>query len=400
MAVPSKTVDISPGIIWVGVEDFQRRIFDALVPLPYGTSYNSHLVKGKDKVALIDTVGRGFEEQLQAKISAAGVELQKLNYLIMNHAEPDHAGSIPVVMAAAPGAKLVVTKKGAEMAGIFYRIPEDRCLVVKTGDTIDLGGKTLQFIEAPWLHWPETMFTFAVEDRVLFSGDFFGAHIASDELFADEVGHIVLPEAKTYFGEIMMPYARMAAAGLDKALATDPSVIAPSHGPVHRNPGEILSAYEKWTRGPLMKKAIVAYVTMWESTRKLADAACSGISSEGVEAIPYDLLVANVSHLSRDLVDASAVILGSPTVLAGPHPVAANALTLVKALRPRLKLAAFLGSYGWGGGAASQVKALLEAAKFEIVDVLDILGPPGEKEIERAVQLGQNVARRIKESLG
>ena len=285
------------------------------------------------------------------------------------------------------------------MAEVFYHVPEDRRLVVKDGDTIDLGGKTLRFIEAPWLHWPETMFTLAVEDRVLFTCDFFGSHIASDRLFDDEVGDILIPEAKRYYAEIMMPFTRIVTAGLDKAVASAAKVIAPSHGPVHRNPQHIIDAYEKWSRGPLARKALIVYVSMWGSTRRLAQTITSAISADGVEAVPYDLVVADISHIARDMVDTSAIVLGSPTVLGGLHPLASYALTLVKALRPRVKLAAYFGSYGWSGGTASQVKGLLEPAGFEIVGALEIKGPPGDKELGDATMLGHKVAQRVEESL-
>jgi flavorubredoxin len=395
MSLPVKTVEIAPNITWVGTEDFHRRIFDSLITLPYGTSYNAYLVIGKQKTALVDTTNPGFENELLAKISSI-LSPGKIDYLIMNHAEPDHASAIPHVLAAAPNAKLVLTKKGAELAEALYRTPEARRLVVKEGDTIDLGGKTLSFIEAPWLHWPETMFTFAVEDKVLFPCDFFGSHLASDKLFDDEVGELLIPEAKRYFAEIMMPYTKMAIAGLDKALAVSPRIIAPSHGPVYRNPKRILSVYEQWTRGPLAKKAIVVYVSMWDSTRKMAKVITDAISAEGVEAVPYDLISADISHIARDLVDTSAVVLGSPTVLGGLHPLAAYALVLVRALRPRVKLAAFFGSFGWGGGAARQAKEMLDPAGFEIIDALDIKGTPTDKDLEAAKELGKKVAQRIK----
>lgn len=396
MGMPTKTVEIAPGVIWVGVEDWQRRLFDCLIPLPYGTSYNAYLVVGREKVALIDTTNPGFETELIAKVASV-VNIEKLDYLVMNHAEPDHAGAIPQVMATAPNAKLVTTKRGAEMAEVFYHVPADKRLVVKEGDTIDLGGKTLRFIEAPWLHWPETMFTFAIEDRVLFPCDFFGSHLASDKLFDDEVDDVLLAEAKRYYADIMMPFTKMVTAGLDKAKAAKAKVVAPSHGPVYRNPERIISAYEKWARGPLEKKAVVAYVSMWGSTRQLAQAVTSAISDEGIEAVPYDLTAADTSHIARDLVDASAIVLGSPTVLGGLHPLATYALTLVKAIRPRAKLAAYFGSFGWGGGAASQAKSLLEPAGFEIVAALEIKGPPQDKEIADAVELGRKVAQRVKQ---
>lgn len=398
MTLSLKTVELAPGISWVGVEDWHRRIFDALLPLPYGTSYNAYLVVGREKVALIDTVNPGFEKELIAKIATV-VEPKRIDYLVMNHAEPDHAGAIPEVMSIAPDAKLVATKKGVEMAGVFYHVPEERCIVAKDGDTLDLGGKTLKFVEAPWLHWPETMFTLAAEDSVLFPCDFFGSHIASDKLFDDELGDILIPEAKRYYAEIMMPFTRMVGAGLDKAAALEARIIAPSHGPVHRNPQRIMNVYEKWARGPLAKKALVVYVSMWGSTQRLARAITGAISVEDVEAVPYDLAVADISHIARDMVDASAIVVGSPTVLGGLHPVAAYALILVRVLRPRAKLAAFFGSYGWGGGAASQVKGMLEPLKMEIVGALEIKGPPGEKELESAAELGHKVAWRVKESL-
>ena len=228
---------------------------------------------------------------------------------------------------------------------------------------------------------------------------FFGAHIASDRLFGDEVGDILLPEAKRYYSEIMMPFTRQVTAGVDKAVAVKPKVIAPSHGPVHRHPEPIVKAYEQWSRGPLAPKALIVYVSMWDSTRRLAQAITAAISAEGVEAVPYDLTVADISHIARDLVDASAVVLGSPTVLGGLHPLASYALTLVRALRPRVKLAAYFGSCGWGGGAASQAKALLEPAGFELVGAVEIKGPPREKELKDAIELGQKVAQRVKESL-
>jgi len=395
MSLPVKTIEIAPNINWVGIEDFHRRIFDSLITLPYGTSYNAYLVMGKQKIALVDTTNPGFENELLAKISSI-LNPDKIDYLIMNHAEPDHASAIPHVLTAAPNAKLVLTKKGAELAESLYRTPEARRLVAKEGDTIDLGGKTLRFIEAPWLHWPETMFTFAVEDKVLFSCDFFGTHLASDKLFDDEVSDHLIPEAKRYYAEIMMPYTKMAIAGLDKALAVSPKIIAPSHGPVYRNPQKILSAYEQWTRGPLAKKAIMVFASMWDSTRRMAMVITDAISAEGVEAIPYDLVSADISHIARDLVDTSAVVLGSPTVLGGLHPLAAYALVLVRALRPRAKLAAFFGSFGWGGGAARQAKEMLEPAGFEILDVLDIKGAPDDKALEAAKELGRKVAQRIK----
>jgi flavorubredoxin len=392
-----KTVEICPNIFWVGVEDWNRKVFDALIPLPYGTSYNSYLIVGKNKIALIDTVNPGFEDTLMNKISQV-LPLERIDYVIMNHAEPDHANGIPTIMKAANRAKVVATQLGVNMAGIFFDVPADRRMVVKEGDTLELGDKTLKFIEAPWLHWPETMFTFGVEDRILFPCDFFGAHIASDRLYADEVSALLLPEAKRYYAEIMMPFAASAREALEKVKPLDSRIVAPSHGPVYRDPRPIIEAYEKWTTGPLEKKVVVVYVSMWGSTQALERIITETIASEGVEAVPYNLTVADISHVLRELVDASAVVIGTPTVLGGAHPLATYATELVASFGVRGKIAAVFGSFGWGGGAAKRIKARLEQGGFQVVDVLEIRGPPKPEHVKKAVALGKVVAEKVRET--
>lgn len=392
-----RTVEISPNIFWVGIEDWNRRVFDAFIPLPYGTSYNSYLIVGNDKTALIDTTNPGYEEMLLKKISQI-LPPEKIDYIIMNHAEPDHASGIPTVMRVAKNAKVVATKLGASMAEVYFDVPPERRMAVKEGDKLELGGKTLKFIEAPWLHWPETMFTFDVEDRILFPCDFFGAHLTSDKLYADEVSKLLFPEAKRYYAEIMMPFAASAQKALDKVKPLNPKIIAPSHGPVYRNPKPIIEAYEKWTRGPLERKVVIVYVSMWGSTQKLERVITETISSEGVEAVPYNLTVADISHVLRDLVDASAVIIGTPTVLGGPHPLALYAGELVASFGVRGKIAAVFGSFGWGGGAIRRLKSRLEQGAFTVVDTLEIRGPPKPEHVEKAVALGKTVAEKVKET--
>lgn len=392
-----RTVEISPNIFWVGIEDWNRRVFDAFIPLPYGTSYNSYLIVGNDKTALIDTTNPGYEEMLLKKISQI-LPPEKIDYIIMNHAEPDHASAIPAVMRVAKNAKVVATKLGASMAEVYFDVPPERRMAVKEGDKLELGGKTLKFIEAPWLHWPETMFTFNVEDRILFPCDFFGAHLTSDKLYADEVSKLLFPEAKRYYAEIMMPFAASAQKALDKVKPLNPKIIAPSHGPVYRNPKPIIEAYEKWTRGPLERKVVIVYVSMWGSTQKLERVITETISSEGVEAVPYNLTVADISHVLRDLVDASAVIIGTPTVLGGPHPLALYAGELVASFGVRGKIAAVFGSFGWGGGAIRRLKSRLEQGAFTVVDTLEIRGPPKPEHVEKAVALGKTVAEKVKET--
>ncbi len=389
-----KTVEIARGIYWVGVEDFNRRLFDSLIPLPYGTSYNAYLVKGQDKTALIDTVEGKFVDELVCKVNAVQ-DLASVDYLVTNHAEPDHAGSIGDVMRKMPRARLVLTTKAVKYIRKVHHVEESRMMVVKEGDSIDLGGKTLRFIEAPWVHWPETMFTFVPEDRVLFSCDFFGTHIASDLLYDDEVGDIVLPMAKKYYAEIMMPLLPMADKALEKAKVCRPVVIAPSHGPVHRHPDRVMTAYEKWIKGPLEKKAVIIYVSMFGSTEKLAQTIRATLSAEGVNAVPHNLLVADASEIASDLVDASAIVVGVPTMLGNPHPAAASALTLLKYLRPRAKCGAIVSSYGWSGGAVNIIRSQMDGLGINCVGTLEINGPPDEAEIAQAVELGKTIAATI-----
>jgi len=394
-----KAVKIAPGITWVGAQDFERLRVDAYIPVPHGLAYNAYLVVGKDRIALVDTVAEGFSGHLLDNIATV-VAPERIDYIVMNHAEPDHGGALPDLLAAAPHATLVATRKGCEMAGSFYQVPAERRLAVREGDTLDLGGKTLRFVEAPWLHWPETMFTFAVEDSVLFTCALFSTLIASDKLFEDEVGETVLQQAKSAYAAIMMPYLKMVAPGLDRARALSPRIIAPGHGPVWRHPDRILDACERWVRGPLAAKVVVPYISMYGSTERLAQRLLSAIRADGVAAVACDLATSDIINVAADLVDASALIVGSPTLHSGLHPLANHALNVIWRLRPRLKLGGFFGSYGWGGGAAGGTRAILEPLGVEMVGAVDIKGRPLESDLEEATKLGHKIAQRVKDSLG
>lgn len=386
--------EISKGIYWVGVRDWNRRIFDALVPMPKGTTYNSYLVKGETSTALIDTVNPGFERELEQKIGKI-TDPKNIDYIVMNHAEPDHAGSIPYLLSINTKASLVLTEKGAKLAQRFYQVPENRIYVVRGGDTIDLGGKTLRFIDAPLLHWPETMFTYVPENKILFPCDFMGLHIA-DGLYDDEPEELLI-FAQRYFGEIMMPFRNAAQNALEKIKGLDIEMIAPSHGPIHRNTEKILDAYGRWAKGETKEKAIVAYVTMWGSTQKMIKPLVDTLQSQGIQVSVHDLLTVDVADLARDLVDSRAIVLAAPTVVNSVHPLAAHAAFLVKVLRPPAKYAAVLSTYGWGGGAVKAIQEILGPSKMEIVGVIDINGPPNDEDIERVTALGQQLASKIKQ---
>ncbi len=386
-------IQISRNVYWVGVKDWNRRIFDALIPLPRGTSYNAYLIVGENSKALIDTVNPGFESQLEDKLRQI-IDPADLDYVVMNHAEPDHAGAIPYMMRLSSKAKLVATKRGAELAKIYYGVSEDRLKVVSDGEVLSLGGKTLRFIEAPMLHWPETMFTYLVEDKILFPCDFFGSHL-SKETYDDEAEDLLV-HAQRYFGEIMMPFRVMAKRALDKIGNLEINLIAPSHGPIHRNPQRILEAYKKWSNGETRQKALIVYVSMWGSTEKMVQVFAETLMKNGVELALYDLTVADLGEIARDLVDSKAIILGSPTVLGGMHPLALYVAYLVRALRPPAKYGAVLSSYGWGGGAVKQAQEILGPLKIEIVGAVDVRGPPSEEDIKQIIELGEKLSSKIR----
>ena len=394
-AFPMGTVSIAPDVHWVGVKHHNRRLFDALIPLPHGTSYNAYLIVGMEKVALIDSVNPGFEDELFAKV-AQHVEIEKIDYVIMNHAEPDHANAIQYVLKRASKAKLLTSMKGKEAALNYFDIDPARIQVIDEKTEISLGGKTLRFIDAPWLHWPETIFTYLVEDKILFPCDFFGQHFAGGEFYADEFGHeIALDLAKVYFAEIMMPFRKPGLNAVEKVKKIGPKMIAPSHGLIWREPEVILSTYEAWLNEKMKKKVMIAYVTMWGSTAIMAKALNEALVKKGVEVVMYDLTTTETGHLAKELVDTPVVVIGAPTVLGGVHPVAAYATLLVKALRAPTRYAAVLTSHGWSGGAVKALQDILSGTKIEIIGAVDATGKPKEKDLEEILKLADAIASKL-----
>lgn len=388
------TEQIVKDVHWVGIRDWNRRLFDSLIPMPKGTTYNSYLVIGSEKSAIIDTVNPGFENDWDAKISKI-VDPATVDFVVMNHAEPDHAGSIPYIMAKNAKAKLITSNRGAQMAETFYKVAPERIKSVADGETIDLGGKTLKFVEAPMLHWPETMFTYVPEDKILFPCDFFGSHLAQ-ALYDDEVPDLIV-WAQKYFGEIMMPFRFNGQKAMEKIKDLPIGIIGPSHGPIHRNPERILNAYKKWVNGQTEKKVVIVYASMWRSTEKMVHAMADTLAHEGVEVAEHNLAVTDISDLAKDLVDSKAIVLGAPTVLGGAHPLGVYAAYLAKVLKPPAKFGAVLSSYGWGGGAVKHLQETLGPTKMEILGAIEINGPPNDADLARVVELGKSLASRIKE---
>lgn len=386
-----RSFELVKNVYWVGARDVGRRLFDSLIPLPLGTSYNSYLIVD-ESIALIDTVNPGFEDELIGRIRSV-TDPSRIDYVIMNHAEPDHAGAIPAVLSIAPRAKLVTTSTGARMAKLFYKVPENRVQVVKDGDSITLGKRVLKFIEAPMLHWPETMFTYLLEDKILFTCDFFGAHVAQG-LWSEDVDGIAT-HAQRYFGEIMMPFRANALSALKKISELEVNMIAPSHGPIYREPKEIIDRYWKWARGEVEKKVVIAYVSMWGYTRNIVKLFSDELASEGINVVLHDLVVADLGDLAKDLVDSSAVVIATPTVITQAHPLALQFAYLAKLLRAPTKYAVVIVLYAWGSNADKQLEEVLKDAKIELVGSIKINVVPDVQAANNLKVLAKELAKRV-----
>jgi flavorubredoxin len=392
---PMGTRMIAPNVYWVGVKHYSRRLFDGLIPLPLGTSYNAHLVIGSERTALIDTVNPGFDDVLLSKIRQHA-DPAKIDYVVMNHAEPDHANGIKAVLAVARNATLVTSAKGKEAAMMYFGVPAERIMVVDEKSKLELGGKTLRFVDAPWLHWPETIFTYLEEDGILFPCDFFGSHIASGEFYADEFGdQNALDMAKLYFAEIMMPFRKQGATAVEKVRKLGVKMIAPSHGVMWRDPKVILDPYTDWTSGKMAKKVMIVYVSMWGSTEKMAHTLWEALVKKGVDVRIFDITNTDIGHIAKELVDTPVIVVGAPTVLGGAHPVAAYAASLVKTLRAPTNYVAVLSSYGWSGGAVKALADIVSGTKIEILGAVDVKGPPKQEDLAKVLELADRIAEKV-----
>ncbi len=380
---------IKPGVHWVGAVDWDRRLFDALIPLPDGTSYNSYLVQGSEKVALIDTVDPAMIHLLDGHLEDVPV----IDYLVANHGEQDHSGSIPWVLEKYPEAKLVTTPKGKDILMAMLHVPDQRFVTVGDGETLSLGDRTLEFIHAPWVHWPETMLTYLAEERILFSCDLFGSHLATTDLFVTDESQIYEP-AKRYYAEIMMPFRASIEKHLARLEGYDIDVIAPSHGPLHARPHFIVDAYQSWVCEPPKNVVVLPYVSMHGSTQMMVNHFVEVLADEGVTVRQFNLADSDVGKLAMAMVDAATLVIGTPTVLVGPHPAVAHAAFLANALRPGLRFVSIIGSYGWGSKAADQLKAMIPNLKAELLDPVIVKGLPGEDDFRALDELAHTIAEK------
>ncbi len=388
-----KARKIGEKIWWVGAIDWDRKLFDSLIPLPDGTSYNCYFIQGSKRSALVDTVDPAMKNILFERLKSLNVT--SIDYVIANHVEQDHSGSIPDVLAAYPMAKAVTSNTGRTLLMDMLAVPESRILVVRDGETIDLGEELLQFIYFPWVHWPETMLTWLPKGKFLFPCDLFGSHLAAADLFiTDEAA--VLPAAKRYFAEIMMPFRKAIETNLGKITELGAQMIAPSHGPIHKRPAAIIDAYHDWISSPPKSLIVVPYISMHSSTRLMVEHFVEACAERGINAEQFDLAEPDIGKFAMALVDAAGVVFGSPMVLGGPHPKVAYAAMLVNALRPKTKYISVIGSFGWGGKLAETLQALLSNLKVEFLPPVLAKGLPRDKDYAALDALAQSFGELLR----
>lgn len=385
---------LKENIYEVGAIDFDARLFDRLIPLPDGTSYNSYLLKGSEKTALLDTVDPAKTEVLLDNLIELGIN--KIDYIVAHHAEQDHSGSLPDVLLLYPDAKVVTNPKCKSMLIDLLGIENNKFITVEDGQTLSLGDKTLQFIYVPWVHWPETMATYLKQDKILFSCDFFGAHLATSRLFVyDEA--VLYESAKRYYAEIMMPFRHQINTNLAKLSDLQIDIIAPSHGPVHNRPKFIVDAYKDWASDTVKNEVVVAYVSMHGSTAKMVSYLVRALMDKGITVKQFELSTVDVGKLAIALVDAATIVIGSPTVLTGQHPCAAYATFLANALRPKTKFISVIGSFGWGGRMVEQLSAMITNIKAEVLEPVLVKGEPKENDFALLDKLADVILAKHKE---
>lgn len=360
-----KAIEVKPDVYWVGGVDWNERSFHGYTT-ERGSTYNAYLIMD-EKIALVDTCKAAFADDLLARVADV-VDPARIDYIVSNHGEPDHSGALPKVAAAAPNAKVVTgDPKGAAILRAYYGDGLD-LMPVKTGDGLELGRRTLSFVQTPMVHWPDNMVAYDAYDRILFSNDAFGQHLATSKRFDDEMGlPEVLLQARKYYANIVMPYGRQVRKALDALRGLDLDLIAPSHGVIWRSHiADALAAYDRWSADAPEDQAVVAYDSMWHTTEAMAQAIAEGFVESGVPVRLCDLKCNHISDIMADVLEAKYLAVGSPTLNSGMMPTVAQFLCYLKGLAPRNRVGIAFGSYGWAPAGPNEVQAALEAAKLEL----------------------------------
>jgi anaerobic nitric oxide reductase flavorubredoxin len=392
-------ITLAENVYWVGAIDWNIRDFHGYIT-NRGTQYNAYLIRD-EKIALVDTVKHNFTDALLKNISSI-TNPDNVNYIIVNHVEPDHSSALPDVAKKLKNAVIVTSERGKDAIIEHYGAEGFKFQTVKTGDKLSLGSKTLAFIEAPMLHWPDSMFTYVVEDKILMCNDAFGQHFASSQQFDGEVDpSVLMEEAARYYANILMPFGALIGRKIAEVtqMGIAPAIIAPSHGVIWKdNPGKIVKAYLDWSSGANVKnKIVVVYDTMWNSTDKMARAITEGAVSEGVEVKLMKLRAATTTEAMLEILDAKAVIVGSPTLNNQMFPTVAAFMNYVTGLKPQNKLWSFFGSYGWGKGAVKDMTEAAKKAGFVVREsAIEVRFVPDAQDLKQCFELGKQIAAEVK----
>ncbi|MFH1625357.1 MAG: flavodoxin domain-containing protein [Pseudomonadota bacterium] len=391
-----KPIEMVKGVYWVGALDWNIRDFHGYSTYQ-GTTYNAYLIMD-EKITLIDTVKKEFADEMLDSISQI-VDPRKIDYVISNHTEMDHSGGLPRLMHKIGEDKpLFCSKMGHKDLALHFK-EKWNYQPVENGGELSLGRRTLRFLETRMLHWPDSMVTYVKEDKVLFSSDAFGQHYAGLERFDDEIGEAIMPHALKYFANILLLYSPLVLKLVDQVteMGLTFEMICPDHGIIWRqNPNKIIEAYVEWSNQKPKKKAVVVYDTMWGSTKKMAEAIVAAIGEEGIDVKPMHLRSCHRSDVMTEIIDAGAVVVGSPTLNNGLFPTVSDFLTYMKGLRPKNKIAAAFCSYGWSGEAMNLINKELEAMKFQVIDPgVKIQYVPDKDGMEACYRFGKKIGQHL-----
>ncbi|MEL7565162.1 MAG: FprA family A-type flavoprotein [Dehalobacterium sp.] len=375
-----KAVKLKENIYWVGGIDWDIRSFHGYLT-PRGTTYNAYLIID-DKITLIDTVKHYLFNEMLSRISSI-IDPARIDYVVSNHVEMDHSGALPRIMEVAPKAKIITSPNGEKGLKAHYQ-GEWSYNVVKSGDSLNLGNRNLTFVQTPMVHWPDNMVTYLGEEKILFSNDAFGQHIATSERFDDQIGlDILLEETGKYYANIVLPYGSQVQKALEAVSTLDIEIIAPSHGIIWRSQiPTILKEYHKWASNETENKAVIVYDTMWGSTEKMAYALENAFEAKGISTRMMNLKVNDISEVMTEVLTAKYICVGSPTLNNNMLPTVAAFLTYLKGLAPKNRTGLAFGSFGWGGQSVGQVEEVLKGAGFELMEQVKLPYIPGKDQLE------------------
>jgi anaerobic nitric oxide reductase flavorubredoxin len=391
-------IALANDIYWVGAVDWNIRDFHGYIT-SRGSTYNAYLITD-EKVTLVDTVKQTFSDDLIAHISEI-INPEKIDYIIVNHVEMDHSSSLPKMAKIAKNATIFSSERGKDALIEHYGSDFNNVKTVKNGDELKLGAHTLKFIDATMLHWPDSMFTYIVEDKILMPNDAFGQHLATGQRFDDEVDeHVLMEEATKYYANILMPLGSLVTRKIQEVVQSGLAccMIAPSHGIIWRkDPAKIIKAYAGWAAGEVKNKIAIVYDTMWGSTDKMARAIQDGATSEGVEVKMLKMRASDNTEAMTEILEAKAVLVGSPTLNNGMFPTIGSFMTYATGLKPKDKIWSFFGSFGWGGGAVRSMAEMARKAGFEVHEPgLEIKYVPDKEDLEKCFELGKQIATEVK----